>query len=457
MKRFFAAHKLLEIYCISVLIFSRGIVHPFFQDDFIKIYLGWFDSFSDVLNLFQTYSRYPFLAFRPITDSFFGFIILYVFHLNAVWTHAVFFLVHGLNLLLLQRLLNQFIENKKIVLLSVFFYAVSSIHFGTLYWLTANYMLFGTCILLSILTLIMKYRRTMHAGHIAGISFLYLLLLLSNEGLLLFPFLLLFLHRVRRIENAGTLFVSLLTVSGGIFLFRLWYSPFRSLPDYALGSPLEIVRTVLWYTYRVWNIPESIKQMDGVLRMLVMLFVGFTIVLTVAGLVACIRRRSPKTIRVFMLGIAWFFLFGMPHFLLPHHLSPYYLHTAAIGFFLVQALLISQFLHHASTVNRVLLTAFCFFTMLTGFLNVHFYHTTHWIVWRASIADRYISQTKKLYPTLPKGATVVFERTDISPDEIRVALFDDIALQVYYGDRNLQVMYGSPDKTGDEYYSVSDK
>lgn len=441
MKSYFKLLAIFFIFGLAIMIFYGGFFNYFFQDDFINIYLGWLQTPRDIGKLSYVFIENPYNAYRPIAYYLFGLIIIYILHLNSFITHFILFLIHLTNIILLWRFLETFISSKKLIFLTIFLYALSSIHFGILYWWTTDYLSLGTLFLLVNLLLIKRYESLPTNLKYGSIIILYIITILTNEALFVLPLLLLVFHYLFHTKNIQKLIIPITIISLGSFVFRYSISKFRELPDYSLGTINEIYKSIQWYLLRAFNLPEGIRALGSIsLGITLMVFVGLLFIFLIAIYFSW-KNMNQDRLHIFIFGISWYLIFGFPFFLLPHHLSSFYLHTALIGISLSTASVLSSFLMNKSILRKIIIFIFCGGYAVLSYLNIMYFQKAHWIVRRAEIAKNYIKKTMDLYPSLPKGASIVFKNTNIPLSEIEIVLAKDKALQLIYNDPTLQVYY----------------
>jgi len=142
------------------------------------------------------------------------------------------------------------------------------------------------------------------------------------------------------------------------------------------------------------------------------------------------------------LGILIFLFTASPFFLLPNHLSSYYLDSGFVGISLMLGFIYAFGFSSNNKPLEIISSISLILFFITSLISVNFMNQTSWIVWRGEIARKYILKVKDQYPALPKGATVVFENTSVPIGELNVALYGDKALRLYYNDKTLNVIYG---------------
>lgn len=436
--------SLAVIYFAILIIFFPGLSNYFLQDDFFNMYRGWIGAFNPT----------PYLAFRPIPYEIFGSFVVYVLGMNPVLTHLFLLFAHFLNVFLLWKLIGKFTKNIWVQFFTSFLYGVSSIHFGVLFWLTASYLLFGTTILLIFLYVLISHKSNPRKGKTTILIFLYLVMLLTNETFSVFPLFLFFVSIYEK--SVKRLLIPLALLSGISIAFRFISKAYSAGSDYAIGTTYEIVRTVWWYILRGINITEGIRTMDKLQSQLVFLYLTVIAVCTGLALFIFLKQKRKPDRKILILGILWFVFFASVYFVLPRHETAYYLNTALIGFAGVITYIWFPVLNQKQTKYKILISFFLTVWGLLSYLNVRFVQQTSWIVWRGEIARKYIQLVKQNYPTLPKSATVVFQKTAVSHKEISLALYNEYALKLIYKDKTLKVIYDEEHILKPNEYGVSE-
>jgi len=431
-----------------ILIFYRGLTVFFFQDDFINMYIGWIKNIDDLKTMLFSFQYYPYSAYRPIPYAIFGFLIINLFHLNTVVTHIVMYLIHLFNSFLLYRISQNLNLSKLQSFLTAFLYATSAIHIGALYWWSGHYVTIGTTFLLLSMIFYLKYIKNKSSNFFWLTIFLYIGTLLSNESLLLSPIIFFAIAKAKSFK----LLTSVTIISVLSFLFRKNVSKFGELPDYTIGTLPQILNTLKWYLARLLNIPESVKSIQSEQKIL---FITATILmLFIIFIKIYYSKKDIYKTNILKLGLIIFFTCSFPYFLLPHHLSSYYLSSGFLGIALIIGYIFGLRTRNPS-IGNISLAFFIVFWMVTAVLNVQYINKTSWLVWRGEIAKAYIDKVLTKYPELPKGATVVFSQTKVPLGELKVALFSDKALRLYYNDKSLNVEYGKT-KLQKNIFVVSD-
>lgn len=284
--------------------------------------------------------------------------------------------------------------------------------------------------------------------------FLYLSMLLTNEAFSVFPIFLLFLSVYEK--NTKRLLVPVTLLSGLSVGLRIISKAYSRGADYAIGSANEIIRTAWWYTLRAANLVEGIRAIDKSQLQLVFLYLTAILICTVFTLFIFFKNKKKPERKISFLGILWFVLFASPYFALAYHKTAYYLNTALIGLVIVAVYLWWPVFSKKGYRYKFLILLFLSIYGLLSYLNVQFLKQTSWMVWRGEIARKYVQLAKRLYPTLPKGATLVFKKTSVTHKEISLALYNEFALKLIYKDPTLQVIYDETHVLMPNEYGVSE-
>lgn len=431
----------LSIIFLTLLLFFKALVNPFFQDDFLLLWLGWLKESGDFWHFFAFVPHFP---YRPIAIHLLGALVVHGFRMNAIYSHLLLFGLHLINTLLVWRLIRLLTKRYSTAYIGSVIYAVSTVQFIPLFWWATVYMVLGTTITLLLTLLLLKEQQTQRT--IVSGWVLFLLMLITNESLFVFPIYYLIYIKIFTSKNSVSPW-PYIWIAGFFVIIKIAFGAYPVSGDYAIGSIVQIISTTKWYVLRAFNISEGIRQMPPFMKMLTSLLLGLWIVLWSFR----VFKQRLKFFRLGLLGLSWFFIFCGPFFLLVFHASPYYLNTALVGVVLFVAVGWTKRFNN-SIKEKLITTMWLSLYVSVSLININYLQKTHWVVWRAEIARTYMRLTKDLYPQLPKNATVIFTKTQVDPKEIRIALSDEKALQLLYNDPMLRVVYGD----GDDGYIVTD-
>lgn len=432
------------IYFTVLAIFLNGFSNYFLQDDFYNIYRGWIGSFVPI----------QYFAYRPIPYEIFGWVVVNLLGTNPILTHAILFIFHFLNIYLFWTLIGRLTKNKKIQFFASFLYGTSSIHFGVLFWVTANYVLFGTTFFLFFLLILFSHKTSLTKGKLLLLLFVYLCMVLTNEVFLILPIFFVVLSVFQK--NIKHIIFPTTILSGLAIIFRILTQAYSKGPDYEVGSMGEIGKTIWWYVLRGFNLAEGVKLMDKTDKLLVSICVVFLILTFGIVLFIFAKTKNKPDKKILILGLLSFLFFASPFFLLTRHATSYYLNTSVIGFIIAITYFWLPILEKKETKYQFLVFIFLAFYIFLSSINIRFAQKTSWIVRRGETARKYVSLAKKLYPALPKGATLVFGKATVDRNEISISLYDGFAFKLIYKDPTLKVIYGQTHILMPNEYGISE-
>lgn len=493
MRRFSGIAEVFLVFILVLLIYHQGLFNFFFQDDYIHLDLGWLRSISDITKLIIPVDYFP---FRPIAIQFLSFIAVHIFSLNPLPAHMLLFAIHGLNLLLLWRVLDEISCHRFEKFVIILLYGTSSIHFMLLYWWSISYMLLGTTFTLTNFLYLDKYEKKPKIKYLIFYFLTLTLMFFTNEALVVYPLFLASKAIILNKKSIKKLILPSFIFSSIFILLRLNLAKYPQSSDYHIGNLLINISTFRWYLFRAINIVEGVRSMDELISKVVFVLLALIIFL-IFTIFWCHRKEfSQDSLRQFYFGLSWYLIFAGPFFFLHNHISPYFLNTALIGFFIAVSSISFSFLKNGAqrinpwyldnsrfgqtsytrklihpwvntwsswycgknAIDKSLVGLTLILYLVMSYINVAYLQSTHWVVWRADIARRYVNKIKENYPSLPKGAKIGYRQTEVSPSEIKVALSGNKALRLYYYDPSLEVFYdnGEAFEEADYGYIITD-
>lgn len=431
MKRAYNLLPGLSLILLTLLLFNKALTNPFFQDDYLLLWLGWLKKSSDFWQFFAFVPHFP---YRPIAIHLFGALVVHGFGMNAFYSHMLLFGLHLFNTLLVWHFIRLLTKRRTTAYIGGVIYAVSTAQFIPLFWWATVYMVLGTTFTLLLTIVLLGEQRSMRTIIVS--SLLFLLMLITNESLFVFPVFYLIYLLIIKPKNPISPWPFFL-IAGIFIVIKMRYGAYPVSGDYAIGTVPQIIATIKWYLLRAVNISEGVRQMPRLMKLLT------TFLLSLWGSMWLFRvvKHRLSIFRMGLLGLSWFFIFCGPFFLLVFHASPYYLNTALVGVALCVAIGWS-YRSNNSIFEKMITVVWLSLYVGVSFININYLQKTHWVVWRADVAQQYINRVQMMYPHLPKNATVVFINTKVDPSEISIALSGEKALQLWYHDPTLRVVYG---------------
>ena len=178
----------------AILAFGLSLQYSFFQDDFINFSASKVSNPTDFLNFFNPYTRFPDLFFfRPLSTQFWYFINHSLFGVNALPFHIEALILHIANSYLIYIATMMLFRKKNLALISSTLYALSAVHFISLYYISTFQELAKTFFMLLGVITFTKFKLWSYAS--------FILALLSKESAIIFPLYLVVFETFRRREE----------------------------------------------------------------------------------------------------------------------------------------------------------------------------------------------------------------------------------------------------------------
>ena len=377
----------LLLLCVT-LAYGASIQYGFSQDDWFHLSISQASNLQEFLNFFNP-AGVTWIFFRPLSTQVPYWLSTSLFSLSTApyFMHATMLLIHALNAYLVVIISRKYLRSNASILLGIF-YAISSIHFLSLFYIGAIQQLISTFFSLLAIYLFLKRPRPNQLS----LAILTLCALLSKELALRLPMILFVLaylceKNILRSLRAitGPLCVAILYI-----LLRVIFDT-GVAPEYAVVlSPATTLATTMWYALFSLGFPEEILRyglsgglinfvgflrLDPVARLPI--FVGAFILLfyVIHQLVLSVRLKQNRHQLAFL---ALAFLNILAIIFLPTHRYPHYLDLSLlfIGIWLLRNL---------SKINFSVII----FSLLVGlgmFCSIWVETTTHWTIKRAILA-----------------------------------------------------------------------
>ncbi len=447
--RFKFALPISLIFFSTILIYFQSLGYYFFQDD-------WF-----ILNSLNTqHLTYFFkpqtdiIYYRPLGMQTFFYLSHKLFGLNPFGYHVISFSLHIINASLLFSLLYKVFKTRLSAMLGAFIWATAPFHFMTLSWLSLSWNVFGTFFTLCALHFYLQFLSKSKLVYLFIVYVLFLLALASFEFALITPFFLVvfaffFLNKkfsdVLR-KSKGLILAMLAT--GLVYLaMRFVFFQIPAIEGYRIELNFASAKTLLWYFLWLLNVPEELKYQVVLSKMQLTpsivkdgtAFLLPTIVaslLTIAFFLAVIYRSKVKN-NVILGAVLIFVLYISPVIFLPSHTYSYYLTMSSLGLVLLvsKAVLLLQ----KRPEGTILVTIFACIWFFSSFLTVSLSRQTHWVTMEQSISRSAVEMIQNAVPSpIAAGSEVTIQTGDTM---LKVALSDQEALQVLFGDRTIKTIY----------------
>lgn len=460
----------LPIILAGIIAYFPSLKYGFSQDDFIFLYISKAQTFSQFLNFFNPFATFPdFFFYRPLTTQVFYFINQSLFGLNPSPSHIEGLILHLVNSILFFFIIKKIWRNTKVAFLAALFFTISAAHFLSLYYIAAFQEIGRIFFIFLSIFLFLDYLDTKKYLIYLGSLIAFLLALLSKETSLVAPLLFLPIEIIRRKEECILKIVKsilkpvipflVIIVAYSIIRFLGFRSVFNE-GSYDIASLFEIFQNLKWFLLWSFGLPEVISSWPS-LKPLSLLQFGETlpygylvlslfILLLITISINLFFRIQYLSKKILIASLVIFLISLGPVLILHQHSYPQYIDLAFLGFLPILAWLL-----YPLTQDKLIFK-------ITGFLGIILFillqltslklsEKTHWTTHRATVADYYHQDFLKRYPSIPKGAEIIFIGNQQITYELSIALAQKYALLVWYPNKVKSVEYKTPD------YQVSHK
>lgn len=432
-----------------VCLYGFTLSYYFLQDDFYLLLIAKASSFKDFLSFFTV--QKGLIAYRPLSDQIYYYLLQAIFGLNPFFFRLVNFVLVLLTFILITKVVALLTKDKLTGVLTGCFWVTASLHFMTLSWIAAAYNIVGTFFYLITSLFFLKYILKGNRYYYFFSIFVFLLAVLSFEFSITWPIVFL-IYSIYTHKRHYLKFVPYFVISLVYLLIKFTYTEIPKIPAYEVALNLNSFKALFWYALWALNIPEEFKYQVSNFLILMnnkflsefwpVVFKTYTSLIWLAVICAGIPiyRYFKKEIKVnrkiIIISILYFVITISPVLLLPNHTYTMYLTLSSIGIYTPIAHLLS------SNKSKLLIISVLAIWISSSQMTLNFYKKTSWIVGSQKTAKDVLEYSLLKYPTLPKGTTLYFPLTTRSEEQ---ALSGKNAFKVMYDDAKLEVYYFLPD------------
>ncbi len=435
------------LFILSFYVFKDSFSTFFFQDDFFVLAASQIKNIGGFANFFIPRSDVQF--YRPLSHEIFFFFGRVLFQLNPAGFHTIAYIFYILNILLVYTIAKKFLKSNINILTLVICYAISAVHYNSLFWMVNfSYIEVTLFFLLGFVIVLSGIKKLSKA---VLIFIVYTMGLLSNEFIITFPLiLLLYIFIINRKELRNFLFILFLITGVSFMYFILRFFLFKpNYGSYQFICDKSVISSYRWFVLFFFNWPETMKDhmitfykvSPGFLKsfsreyflFIVNLITPILICLILPVILIIREKKLEKFIRskigIISFFILWFLVTLAPIIFIPSHISP---HQGSIALFgILMLLLIPLDFIDKKNLNLAVMVILLLVWTAGTTVTVNFNNNYHWIVRRSDIARYWIDKASKNYKTLPDAAVLIIQNED---KEVKVALSDGRAFEVYYND-----------------------
>ena len=429
------------------------------NDDFFHFAISKADSLSDFINFFNpAYAVSGWDFYRPLSTQTIYFLVDGVFGKNPFWAHVFLFALFAVLATLVYLFLSELIKKKSTVLIAVFLYAVSAVHFAHLYFLGNQELVHGIFYLGGLYFWIRFLKQTKKVEWYFLSLLFFLFSLASKEFAITLPGLAVLLYGYLWFKketklNFLNLFKCLIPFGLICFIYgvlKLKFYGFGGRDSYIWQfSPGVLFNSLSWYGLWSLNLPEMFVDyvsFDGKInpdlwkywsKQIIPIFVLFGImILFLIYSLWLVFIEKKKKIQVFlMFAFGWFFIYLLPVLFLPWHKFAMYLTIPLVVVSASIALLINNFKKQKALLIGVFLLIYFFLSYFSLKLSFQ----TNWITCGARIARKVYIFINDNYYGPAKPIVIAFYDQKSNEElpwkgsqQLKVILSDQNFFEVYY-------------------------
>lgn len=427
----------------------------FFQDDWFTLRISQTKNWKEALLFFIP--RSDVVYYRPIGMQFYFFLTRSLFGLNPFAFHTINFFTHAINIILVYLVIYQITHNKKIALLTSFFFGTSTIHYIPFVWSSTFAFPLGFLFLLLTFFIYLKWINIRKNLLIIVLLITEILALTSNEIALILPILITFHMVIFKVINKQIIVFT--------FILPLFYLLFRFafLPQLADSYKIEFGTKTFkaLFTYLLWlfNWPEEIRnQLENILTGNYAFISSYLHLFILLGLLLIILSifiirflisltikdgKRPAEIKIVKFSLGLLVAGLIFPLLFPNHTYPYYLLPSSLGAYLIFSLSSYFNASFAPRITKVfLLLAICLLWITASVSSINFSSVNHWAPTRAKISKMVTDDLLSHYPKLEVTEKIYmyndpYLKVILSGNEAFKVLYSNSTKTVYYGEEDL--------------------
>ncbi len=435
----------------SFLIFYKSLNYYFFQDDFYELLISKVTNTHDFLKLFTFQENRS--SYRPIGLQLYYFVCQTLFGFNPTYFRIVTFILFFSTYFLIAKSIGKMLKDKLTGYLTGTFWITSSIHFLSLSWIAAAWLIIGSFFFFLTTNIYITYTTTQRRVLYALSLISFILTLGSFEFFIAWPVIMgiwlkLFLKKdIKYILKNLSPFIFIVFV---YVITRLSLSSLPNISEYKIQINSNTLKQLFWYVLWSFNIPEEFKKQvinnllsfnpvfirdfgdvvqKSFVSMVAILLLGFFY-----PLVKCFKNKN--NLNVVILCSTWFVISIMPVLVFPNHSFAMYLAIPSIGIYVLLGHLLS-FQKNVYVISLVMLIWF-----YSSLVTVGFYRQVFWVVESQRFARQFSHEIKVRFPTIPRGSVVLYPLED---KRFQQAILNENAIKVLYNDPTIRIFFNEID------------
>src|SRR3989344_1403741 len=459
MSQFMKIHKSYRFWLliipplISLSLYFSSLNYFFFQDDFYEILISRVNNFEGFLSLFKFLSNRS--SYRPVGLQTYFFTSYSLFGLNPIAFRTITFGLFFISYFLIIKVIKKITGSHQIGFLTASLWVLSAIHFMSLTWIAASWLIIGLFFFLVASLLFLDFSQKERKIYYILSFIFFVLSALSFEFFVSFPLIFgyycLFIQK-KSLWQTVKICSPFLLIIFIYLIFRSQYSYLPNIPEYRVAFNFESLKALFWYILWSFNKPEEFKKQVITFLVvpsrtfvnefwpLVAKTVVSALLIILLGILLPIFKnlKNHKNINLILIGFGttWFVTSISPVLILPNHSFSMYLTLASIGIYLIISYLIISF-------NRVSVIIVIFLIWLfSSFTTISFYRDSSWMIESQNFARQFATQLKSRFPQLPPDAVVFYP---LSAKRHIQAVLNQNEIKVIYNNPSISIFYNEAD------------
>lgn len=437
---------------IFLALFYKSLSYYFFQDDFYEILLSKVNSFEGFVNIFIFLHNRS--SYRPIGLQTFFLLSQHFFGLNPFYYHVTVFVIFLGTCALIKSVATRLSQNANVGFLTSLLWMSSSIHFMSLSWLAAAWLIIGTFFFFLTTRVFFEYLNNKNIFLYLLSLILFVLTMGSFEFFISWPFIMFayLLIFPRRKTSSFMILVPYLAITIFYAVARYFFASLPAIYEYKMEIGFINVKDFVWYILWSLNIPEEFKKqiighliffnknfMSEFWPLMLKNFVSFAVICSLGvflPIYKSTKKNNKDDVKIIIFSLVWFVTSIMPVIFFPNHTFAMYLALPSIGIYF----LISYF--SIKYLDKMLLIVLVITWLFSSYVTISFYRDSSWIVKSQEYTRQFASQIMTKYPSLPKSAVIYYPLDDKIKrqsflDQNEVKVLYDPTVSIYFNEEEL--------------------
>lgn len=425
----------------------------FFQDDFFHLVISKANNIKEFFDFFKF--RNDIIGYRPITIQLYFFSNFSLFGLNTLNFRIVNLVFLFASYFLLIKIIEKITQDKFVGFLTATLWILSSIHFMTIIWISASYLLIGTFFWLLTSLFFIKFQKERKNIFYILSLISFLLTIGSFEFSITWPVIFGFYYFYvlkNTLYKSIKVFSPFFLLTTIYLLLRIFLIKVPQILEYKIAFNLESAKALFWYLLWSFNIPEEFKKQivnnlvifnpkffSEYWPLILKSFTGFFLILLVSVILPIfyiIKKHLKINLKIIIFGIYYFLVAILPVLFLPNHTFSMYLALPSIGIYFLLAYFV------ASLKSKTLAISLVLIWLATSVTTLSFYKTNSWMIESQRFSRDFSLGMKKQFPRLPQNSIILYQLND---PRYKQALLESNAARALYNDPTISIYYNKED------------